>query len=216
MCSSISDECHPQGASPAHTRGGVTNLPQNQLSMFTANIKQRKHWTPELSFTWCYLSSNHYFVKTDAHAYFTGIADLSSVLYELNPMTSKWKAIGHALNLYRKVEEIEKENKRLDECLSKILTLWLNRMYDTDRYGEPSWDCLARIVARCNNLELANGIIRRHGGMYKHVHVSWLRQNNTWKIQLPAAKFPCLLVYKTYLSNYVIVDVFCSLPTAID
>ena len=74
-------------------------------------------------------------------------------------MIARWKHIGLALRLDPyKLDEIEKENKELEECLTKVLTLWLYKTYNTEGFGEPSWNLLADTVrhhAGGNNPALA-------------------------------------------------------------
>ena len=84
-------------------------------------------------------------------------------------MAYRWKHIGLALRLDQgQLKKIKKENKDdLDECLTGALTLWLNKNYNTKRFGEPSWELLAKAVshpAGGNNPALSEEIIRSHGG----------------------------------------------------
>ena len=85
-------------------------------------------------------------------------------------MSFKWKDIGLSLRLNPiQLKKIEKENSDLNHCLTEMLTLWLKGNYDTERFGEPSWELLARAVSDSgggNNPALAEDIMRRHGGMY--------------------------------------------------
>ena len=72
-----------------------------------------------------------------------------------------------ALKLGREqLKKIEKENKDdLDDCLSETLSLWLNKNYNTERFGEPTWEQLAEAVghpAGGNNSAVAEGIRQRH------------------------------------------------------
>ena len=96
----------------------------------------------------------HEFAKYQYSAAFrklnsTGIDDLFDVFIKLVPVKSRWKHIGKALRLIpNELDDIEKENSQPDDCLIKVLTLWLNKCYDTDRYGDPSWKLLAKAVGR--------------------------------------------------------------------
>ena len=66
----------------------------------------------------------------------------------LRPVTTRWKDIGLALRLNPdKLDEIEKDNRDSSNCLTRALTLWLKRNYNTERFGDPSWEVLARAVA---------------------------------------------------------------------
>ncbi|CAI8033370.1 hypothetical protein GBAR_LOCUS18822 [Geodia barretti] len=66
------------------------------------------------------------------------------------------------------LKKIEKENRDdLDDCLSETLSLWLNKNYNTERFGEPSWKLLAEAVghpAGGNNPALSDDISMKHGG----------------------------------------------------
>ena len=73
--------------------------------------------------------------------------DLFEIKAKLRPVISRWKHVGLALRLdYNALETIEKENKDLEDCLTKTLILWLNKTYNTERFGEPSWKLLAEAV----------------------------------------------------------------------
>ena len=89
------------------------------------------------------------------------------------PVTARWKSLGLALRLSpTRLDVIEKENRSLDECLTGALTLWLNKNYDTKRFGEPSWELLAKAVghpAGGNNSALSAEIRQRHEGAYLYV-----------------------------------------------
>ena len=85
-------------------------------------------------------------------------------------MIPRWKDIGLALLRLdpSKLDVIEMENKKLEECLTKVLTLWLKKTYNTEKFGEPSWKLLADAVsdpAGGNNPALALKITKKHGGI---------------------------------------------------
>ena len=100
---------------------------------------------------------------------YIGIDDLFDVQSELQPVTDRWKHIGRALRLDpSQLKKIEKENRDLDDCLIEMLTLWLNKNYNTKRFGEPSWELLASAVkdrAGGNNAALAETITQTYGGI---------------------------------------------------
>ena len=83
-------------------------------------------------------------------------------------MTARWKSLGLALGRSpTRLDVIEKHNRSLDECLTEVLTLWLNHNYDTERFGNPTWELLAKAVghpAGGNNPALSEEMIRNHGG----------------------------------------------------
>ena len=110
----------------------------------------------------------------DSGNYFTGINDIFDVIDKLGPVTDRWKQIGLALRLDpNKLNVIEKENRQLEDCLDKALTLWLNKCYNTERFGDPSWLLLAKAVGHSaggNNRALAENITRGNGGICPSVY----------------------------------------------
>ena len=89
---------------------------------------------------------------------------------ELTPVTARWKQVGLALRLNpARLDVIQKENRELDICVSEALTLWLNKCYNTDKYGDPSWKLLAEAVGHSaggNNRALAINITEKHAGIW--------------------------------------------------
>ena len=66
---------------------------------------------------------------------------------QLEPVIDRWKHIGLALRLDpNQVKRIKKENSDLEDCLTEVLTLWLQKNYNTEKFGEPSWEMLVRAV----------------------------------------------------------------------
>ena len=45
------------------------------------------------------------------------------------------------------LDNIETRNKKLDTCLTEVVGQWLSKMYDTEKFGDPSWSLLAEAVA---------------------------------------------------------------------
>ena len=80
-------------------------------------------------------------------------------------MAARWKNLGLALRLEPdKLDVIEGENKRMEDCLTQVLSLWLKKMYDYKRLGDPSWQLLARAVGDPvggNNPALAEKIAKK-------------------------------------------------------
>ena len=89
----------------------------------------------------------------------------------LERVTERWKQIGKALRLRpQQLNVIEAEKRKLCDCLSETVSLWLNKSYNIERFGEPSWELLAGAVAHHsggNNPALAEDIRKRHGGTMK-------------------------------------------------
>ena len=92
---------------------------------------------------------------------------------ELEPVVDRWNHIGLALRLnYSQLKKIERENRDLDDCLNEMLSLWLAKTYNTQKFGEPSWELLAAAVCHSsggNNPALADSITERHGGTHLSV-----------------------------------------------
>ena len=101
----------------------------------------------------------------------TGIDDLFIVSSELLPVAHRWKSIGLALkldpNLLERIKA--KRNINVDENLSDTLTEWLQKAYNTTRFGDPSWKLLVKAVAHPaggNNPALAQQIALKYNGRY--------------------------------------------------
>ena len=94
------------------------------------------------------------------------IDDLFEVISELEPATSKWKKIGLALRLRPdQLNVIETEQKTADWSLTEVLTLWLRKSYNTERFGGPSWEQLVQVVSHrsgANDPALAEKIANKH------------------------------------------------------
>ena len=76
----------------------------------------------------------------------------------------KWRDIGLALGLKDpQFEIIHTNNSDVTSCLTTMLRDWLNKSYNTYRYGEPSWQRLSEAVcnrAGGNNPRLADCILQ--------------------------------------------------------
>ena len=95
--------------------------------------------------------------------------DLFDVKRELLPVAARWKGIGLALRLgYSELNHIKIDYTNCSDRLTRVLTLWLKKAYNTERFGEPSWELLARAVAHPaggNNPVLAENIAMKYGGI---------------------------------------------------
>ena len=61
--------------------------------------------------------------------------------------TARWKDIGLALRLNpSQLNTIGRGNGDVEDCLTEMLTLWLQKNYNTERFGEPSWELLVAAV----------------------------------------------------------------------
>ena len=99
----------------------------------------------------------------------TDIDDLFEVNSELLPVASRWKNMGLALKLKPYVlNTIEKNHTDVESRLLDVLTEWLNKAYNTTRFGDPSWKLLVEAVAHSaggNNRALAETIAKKHNCM---------------------------------------------------
>ena len=85
------------------------------------------------------------------------------------PVASSWKAIGTGLRIDSgRLNMIQESNSgKSKECLSEMLTCWLNRNYNVERFGEPTWRAVVKIVAHPaagDNCALALSIAEQHSG----------------------------------------------------
>ena len=88
---------------------------------------------------------------------------------ELLPVAHKWRNIGLALKLDPNLlERIGTRNHRdVISYMSDTLTEWLQKAYDTTRFGDPSWKLLTEAVAHPvggNNPALAKEISLKYNG----------------------------------------------------
>ena len=85
------------------------------------------------------------------------------------PVASSWKAIGRGLRITSgRLEIIQKDNPgNSKECLSETLTCWLKQNYNVEKFGEPTWRAVVKVVA-CpaagDNCALALSIAGKHSG----------------------------------------------------
>ena len=86
------------------------------------------------------------------------------------PLVSSWKAIGRGLRIYSRcleaIQERNPENPR--ECLSEMLICWLKENYNVERFGEPTWRAVVKVVAHPaagDNCALALRIAEKHSGI---------------------------------------------------
>ena len=93
--------------------------------------------------------------------------DLFDVKSELTPVATNWKSIGIALRLKSaELNGIQASNSGdLTACLTSMVTEWLKRNYNVERFGEPTWKRLVEAVgdpAGGADKALARNIARRH------------------------------------------------------
>ena len=92
--------------------------------------------------------------------------DLFDVLHELTPVAAKWRSIGIALRLNPHIlDSIQADNDDSAARLRSVITTWLSRSYNVEKFGEPTWKQLVDAVrdpAGGANVALAREIARRH------------------------------------------------------
>ena len=85
---------------------------------------------------------------------------------ELNPVSAQWRSIGTALRLSTSFTDcIGAKNNDPRTCLSSVVTEWLKKNYNVERFGEPTWHWLVEAVGDCAggaNMALARKIARKH------------------------------------------------------
>ena len=87
----------------------------------------------------------------------------------MTSVASSWKAIGIALRIgFGHLKMIQQDNAgNSSACLSEVLTCWLQRNYNVERFGEPTWRAVVKAVADPaggGNCALALNIAEKHSG----------------------------------------------------
>ena len=109
-------------------------------------------------------------------SFLTGQDDHFDILTEMMPVASSWKAIGNGLGIDPgRLNVIQESNPGKPKgCLPEMLTSWLNRNYNVERFGEPTWRAVVKVVAHPaagDNCALALSIAGKHSGnSYKPVN----------------------------------------------
>ncbi len=92
--------------------------------------------------------------------------DLCDVLSYLEDVQAQCYKIGTALRLKQDtLDAIRQESTDHAEALTKIITNWLWKNYNFEKFGEPTWNSLAEAVERStggNNTALAMKIAADH------------------------------------------------------
>ena len=99
---------------------------------------------------------------------YSDIDDLVDVKRELISIADKWKDIGLALRLKpATLNTIGRNQSDVRDRLSDVLAEWLNKAYNVQRFGQPSWQLLVGAVrdpAGGDNKALAVTIAAKYGG----------------------------------------------------
>jgi hypothetical protein len=106
-------------------------------------------------------------VQPDTEKYLDG-DDFFDVYKELKPVAAHWEGIWLALRLpFGDCHTTRNDcNGNADRCLRATVEKWLNRNYNTDKHGKPSWKMLVQAVADpCGGEHKAHAeqIAQKHG-----------------------------------------------------
>ena len=98
-----------------------------------------------------------------------GEDDHFDILTEMMAVAGSWKTVGRGLRIDSgHLNVIQESNSgKPKECLSEMLTCWLNRNYNVERFGEPTWRAVVKVVAHPaagDNCALALSIAEQHSG----------------------------------------------------
>ena len=95
---------------------------------------------------------------------------LSEILDLLREETAQCYNIGACLKLEASLlDKIESETPDHSKGLRKVISNWLRKNYNVQRFGEPTWKKLVEAVAASNggnNIALAQRIAADHKGIY--------------------------------------------------
>ena len=103
--------------------------------------------------------------------YLPACDDLPDVYREVYTVAARWSDISCALYLPISQEEAIRKETRGDDsahCLRMVLSRWLRKSYNYDKYGLPTWRMLVKAVGDPfggNDCALAETIANRHPGM---------------------------------------------------
>ena len=107
-------------------------------------------------------------------SYYSGEDDAYDVYREVVSLAGSWSNMCLALRLRpsdrSKIAAAHTGNP--DECLEAVVVKWLQKSYNYQKCGCPSWRMLVKAVddpAGGNNSALAETIAKKHPGMYSAV-----------------------------------------------
>ena len=91
------------------------------------------------------------------------LIDLFEAVSKLIPVATKWRNIGLALRLdHHQLSAVETSRSDTNDCLIDMLLLWLNKTYNVEKHGEPTWQRLSDAVrhpAGGNNPSVADSLL---------------------------------------------------------
>ena len=93
--------------------------------------------------------------------------DVQDVYEEVFSMAGTWRKIARSLRLSSSTTQLISSQCTNDpeECLFNTLDRWLKGMYNTEKYGKPSWYMLVKAVANPAggaNISLAESIAQKY------------------------------------------------------
>ena len=105
---------------------------------------------------------------------YSGEEDTYDVYSEVVGLAGRWSNMCLALRLLpsdrSKIEAANPGNP--DECLKAAIVMWLQKCYNFQKFGSPTWRMVVKAVgdpAGGNNSALAETIAKKHPGMYSVV-----------------------------------------------
>ncbi len=111
--------------------------------------------------------------------------DLYDILSYLKDVQAQCYKIGTALRLKQDIlDTIKQESADHTEALTKIITNWLRKNYNFEKFGEPTWNSLVEAVESPiggGNTALAMKIAEDHGLPWGH--------QGTKTIEYPVSSF---------------------------
>ena len=126
---------------------------------------------------------------------------------ELTGIAAQWRDMGIDLGIpIGKLNQIQAEVEGSMPCLTQMLTTWLRRAYNVERFGEPTWRKLVEVVGSPsggNNPSLSWSITERHQA--ESVSAGEITKTGIWGLLLcyVICSIPTLPVYKCTFVLYI-------------
>ena len=106
------------------------------------------------------MKGNHFEIDED---------DLLDIIRSLTDVAAEWRNIGIFLSIRdSQLEAIQVQGQKPLHCMREVLSTWLRRNYNVERFGEPTWAKLVEAVnhpAGGGNSSLAMKIAKEHQGI---------------------------------------------------
>ena len=113
-------------------------------------------------------------------SHYSGEEDTYDVYSEVVGLSERWSNLGLALRLLPADRgKIAVQYSNPDECLEKVLVKWLQKCYNYQKFGSPTWKMLVKAVddpTGGNCSALAETIAKKHPGMYSVVQSACIQQ----------------------------------------